>query len=77
MFPPPGGAARNSVATVSDYDVEAVDRLPFSTDAKAGRYRTEDFTGAVGLNWYTTDPTLRATMAYYCSPTNSPSPNRI
>ncbi|MCZ8377433.1 acyl-CoA dehydrogenase family protein [Mycobacterium sp. CPCC 205372] len=51
-----------------DYDVEAVDRLPFTTDEKAGRYRTEDFAGAVGLNWYDTDPTLQATMAYYLQP---------
>ncbi|MGA5465756.1 acyl-CoA dehydrogenase family protein [Mycobacterium sp. NPDC050041] len=51
-----------------DYDVEAVDRLPFSTEEKADRYRTEDFGGAVGLNWYACDPTLQATMAYYLQP---------
>jgi acyl-CoA dehydrogenase len=53
---------------VSDYDVEAVDRLPFSTPEKAKRYRTENYRGAVGLNWYETDPTLQLTMAYYLQP---------
>ncbi|MBO0679582.1 acyl-CoA dehydrogenase family protein [Mycolicibacterium sp. S2-37] len=37
----------------------------FTTPEKTDRYRTEQFTGAVGLNWYTTDPTLQATLAYY------------
>jgi acyl-CoA dehydrogenase len=53
---------------MSDYDVEAVDRLPFSTEEKAQRYQTENFRGAVGLNWYLTDPTLQFTMAYYLQP---------
>jgi hypothetical protein len=53
---------------MSDYDVEAVDRLPFTTPEKSARYRTEDYRGATGLNWYTTDPTLQATMAYYLQP---------
>lgn len=53
---------------MSDYAVEAVDRLPFSTEEKAQRYRTENYRGAVGLNWYLTDPTLRFTMAYYLQP---------
>ena len=53
---------------MSDYDVEAVDRLPFTTSEKSSRYRTENYQGAVGLNWYTTDPTLQATMAYYLQP---------
>lgn len=52
----------------SQYDTEAVDRLPFATPEKARRYRTEDYQGAVGLNWYSTDPTLQATMAYYLQP---------
>lgn len=47
---------------------EPVDRLPFSSPDKADRYRTENYTGAVGLNWYRTDPTLQATMAYYLQP---------
>lgn len=47
---------------------EPVDRLPFSTPDKSDRYRTENYTGAVGLNWYRTDPTLQATMAYYLQP---------
>jgi acyl-CoA dehydrogenase len=50
------------------YGLEAVDRLPFSTPEKAQRYRTDDYRGAVGLNWYRTDPTLQFTMAYYLRP---------
>jgi acyl-CoA dehydrogenase len=53
---------------MSDYDSEAVDRLPFSTPEKAQRYQTENYRGAVGLNWYRTDPTLQFTMAYYLQP---------
>ncbi|MDX1886505.1 acyl-CoA dehydrogenase family protein [Mycolicibacterium sp. 120270] len=53
---------------MSDYDVEAVDRLPFTTAEKSARYRTEDYRGAAGLNWYSSDPTLQATMAYYLHP---------
>ena len=53
---------------MSDYDSEPVDRLPFSTPEKSQRYQTADYRGAVGLNWYLTDPTLRSTMAYYLRP---------
>ncbi|MCV7410549.1 DNA alkylation response protein [Mycobacterium florentinum] len=53
---------------MSDYDVEAVDRLPFSTPEKSRRYQTDSYTGAVGRNWYLTDPTLQFTMAYYLQP---------
>ncbi|MFZ1165402.1 acyl-CoA dehydrogenase family protein [Mycobacterium sp.] len=53
---------------MTGYDVEAVDRLPFSTPEKSERYRTENYRGAVGLNWYRTDPTLQLTMAYYLQP---------
>ncbi|VBA56662.1 acyl-CoA dehydrogenase family protein [Mycobacterium pseudokansasii] len=53
---------------MSEYLLEAVDRLPFSTPEKAGRYRTENYQGATGLNWYLTDPTLQFTMAYYLQP---------
>jgi acyl-CoA dehydrogenase len=53
---------------MSEYDVEPVDRLPFATPEKAERYRTENYQGAVGLNWYSTDPTLQFTMAYYLQP---------
>ena len=52
---------------MSEYDREAVDRLPFATPEKSDRYRTENYHGAIGLNWYLTDPTLQATMAYYLS----------
>ncbi|HTY31481.1 acyl-CoA dehydrogenase family protein [Mycobacterium sp.] len=53
---------------MSDYAPEAVDRLPFSTEEKSQRYRTDSYRGAVGLNWYLTDPTLQLTMAYYLQP---------
>jgi acyl-CoA dehydrogenase len=53
---------------MSEYDAEAVDRLPFSTEEKSRRYQTDNYRGAVGLNWYLTDPTLRSTMAYYLRP---------
>ena len=42
--------------------------MSFSTPEKAERYRTDRYTGAVGLNWYATDPSLQATMAYYLQP---------
>jgi alkylation response protein AidB-like acyl-CoA dehydrogenase len=50
------------------YGPEAVDRLPFSTPEKSQRYQTENYRGAVGLNWYLTDPTLQFIMAYYLQP---------
>src|SRR5271166_943896 len=53
---------------MTQYDLEAVDRLPFSTPEKSERYRTENYRGAVGLNWYETDPSLQLTMAYYLQP---------
>lgn len=53
---------------MSEYDLEAVDRLPFSTPEKSQRYQTDNYHGAVGLNWYLTDPTLQFTMAYYLQP---------
>jgi alkylation response protein AidB-like acyl-CoA dehydrogenase len=53
---------------MSDYDLEAVDRLPFSTPEKSQRYQTENYRGAIGLNWYLTDPSLQFTMAYYLQP---------
>ena len=53
---------------MSHYDLEAVDRLPFATPEKSDRYRTENYQGAVGLNWYATDPSLQFTMAYYLQP---------
>ncbi|MGH3635447.1 MAG: acyl-CoA dehydrogenase family protein, partial [Mycobacterium sp.] len=53
---------------MSSYDLEAVDRLPFATPEKSDRYRTENYRGAVGLNWYSADPSLQFTMAYYLQP---------
>lgn len=42
--------------------VEPFDRLPFGSADKARRYRTDRYHGAVGLNWYSCDPTLRFLM---------------
>ncbi len=53
---------------MNEYDIEAVDRLPFSTPEKSQRYQTDNYRGAVGLNWYLTDPSLQFTMAYYLQP---------
>src|SRR5271156_6679757 len=56
---------------MSEYDLEASDRLrrlPFSTPEKSQRYETDNYRGAVGLNWYLTDPTLQFAMAYYLQP---------
>ncbi|BBY40338.1 DNA alkylation response protein [Mycobacterium mantenii] len=61
---------------MSDYAAEAVDRLPFSTDEKSQRYATENYRGAVGLNWYLIDPTLQFTMAYYLKPEELPLAER-
>jgi acyl-CoA dehydrogenase len=47
------------------YQAERVDALPFNTAAKTGRYATERFYGATGLNWYLADPTLQRAMQYY------------
>ncbi|WP_264916092.1 acyl-CoA dehydrogenase family protein, partial [Mycobacterium kiyosense] len=53
---------------MTEYAPESVDRLPFSTPDKSQRYRTENYSGATGLNWYLSDPTLQFTMAYYLQP---------
>jgi alkylation response protein AidB-like acyl-CoA dehydrogenase len=51
---------------VSDsYLTEPVDRLPFGSEDKARRYRTELYRGAVGRNWYECDPTLQFLMRRY------------
>lgn len=47
---------------------EHVDDLPFSSPEKAERYATERYRGAVGLNWYTSDPSLQLLMRYYLAP---------
>jgi alkylation response protein AidB-like acyl-CoA dehydrogenase len=44
------------------YLTEPVDRLPFGSDDKARRYRTDLYRGAVGRNWYECDPTLQFLM---------------
>ncbi|KAB2350932.1 acyl-CoA dehydrogenase family protein [Actinomadura rudentiformis] len=47
---------------MGSYLIEPVDRLPFGGAEKARRYATERYQGAVGLNWYTCDPSLRFLM---------------
>ena len=47
---------------MAPYLHEAVDDLPFGSEAKARRYATERYAGAVGRNWYLADPTLQALM---------------
>lgn len=53
---------------MSEYGLEPAERLPFSTPEKSQRYRTDNYRGAVGLNWYLADPTLQFVMAYYLRP---------
>jgi alkylation response protein AidB-like acyl-CoA dehydrogenase len=50
------------MGVVGSYLIEAVDRLPFTGPEKSRRYATERYRGAVGLNWYTCDPTLQLLM---------------
>jgi alkylation response protein AidB-like acyl-CoA dehydrogenase len=50
---------------MTSYLHEPVDDLPFGTEAKARRYATERYVGAVGRNWYTTDPSLQRLMRRY------------
>ena len=52
-------------AKSSLYREERVDSLPFNTPEKSDRYRTERFSGAIGLNWFDCDPTLQRSMRYY------------
>ncbi len=47
---------------MTSYLREPVDDLPFGTEAKARRYATERYAGAVGRNWYRCDPTLQLLM---------------
>jgi alkylation response protein AidB-like acyl-CoA dehydrogenase len=50
------------MSAVGSYLTEAVDQLPFAAPEKSRRYATERYRGAVGLNWYTCDPTLQFLM---------------
>jgi hypothetical protein len=50
------------------YLAEPVDRLPFATAEKARRYDTDRYQGAVGLNWYTADPSLQFLMRVHMTP---------
>ena len=47
---------------MGSYLREPVDDLLFGTEAKARRYATERYAGAVGRNWYTSDPSLQLMM---------------
>jgi hypothetical protein len=53
---------------VTSYLTEQFDDLPFGTADKSRRYATARYAGAVGLNWYRCDPTLRALMRRHLSP---------
>ena len=50
---------------MASYLREPVDDLPFGSEAKARRYATERYAGAVGRNWYTCDPSLQFLMRRY------------
>ena len=50
---------------MAPYLIEPVDELPFASDAKARRYATERYVGAVSRNWYRCDPTLQFLMRRY------------
>jgi alkylation response protein AidB-like acyl-CoA dehydrogenase len=50
---------------MTGYLDEPVDHLPFSTPEKKRRYATERYEGAVGLDWYSCDPTLQFLMRRY------------
>ena len=45
--------------------VEPFDRLPFGGPDKARRYDQQRYLGAVGLNWYTCDPTLQLLLRHH------------
>ena len=47
---------------MADYLTEPFDRLPFGTPEKSRRYATERYKGAIGLNWWSCDPTLQFLM---------------
>src|SRR5215510_7916322 len=48
--------------------IEPVDHLPFGSLEKSRRYDSDRYTGAVGLNWYRSDPTLQFLMRMHLSP---------
>lgn len=48
--------------------IEPVDQLPFGSLEKSRRYDSDRYTGAVGLNWYRSDPTLQFLMRIHLSP---------
>src|SRR5262249_4500285 len=48
--------------------IEPVDHLPFGSLEKSRRYDSDRYTGAVGLNWYRSDPTLQFLMRVHLSP---------
>ena len=64
-------AARDAAGSITrpapsvHYGVERIDTLPYNTPEKSARYRTERFPGAIGLNWYDSDPSLQRAMRYY------------
>ncbi len=53
---------------MASYLREPFDDLPFTSEAKARRYASERYAGAVGRNWYTCDPSLQFLMRRYLGP---------
>lgn len=56
------------MSTPPEYGTEPVDRLPFGSAEKSQRYATERYLGAEGLNWYQSDPSLRALLQRRLTP---------
>lgn len=54
--------------TSRPYGTEPVDELPFGSPEKSRRYATERYLGAEGLNWYRSDPSLRALLQRRLTP---------
>src|SRR5262249_26443814 len=52
--------------------IEPVDQLPFGSLEKSRRYDSDRYTGAVGLNWYRSDPTLQFLMRMHLTPEGLP-----
>jgi hypothetical protein len=61
-------AGRRRTKKEQPYGRERVDSLAFNTPEKSARYATERYAGAIGLNWYESDPTLQRSMRYYLEP---------
>lgn len=61
----PGRGGAGTVGRMSSHLSESTDRSPSDGEPKARRYDTDRYPGAVGLNWYTCDPSLQALLRRY------------